>query len=93
MIDTFAFFSYFSRLKLNLIKFEIAGIEVLKGIQVVVWGMRSIDLNNDLLKILGTWISGAEIERGKKSFWDFNRYSTSIAKVENENTAREFRYF
>ena len=30
------------------------GIGVLKGVQVEVCGMRCIDLNNDMLKILGT---------------------------------------
>ena len=53
MVDTFDFLSYFSGLKPNLIKFEIAG----KGVQVTVCGVRCIDLNNlnnNTLKILGT---------------------------------------
>ena len=37
MVDTFDFLSYFSGLKPNLIKFEIAGIGVLEGVQVTVW--------------------------------------------------------
>ena len=57
MVDTFFFFSYFSGSKTNLTKSEIAGIEVLKGIQVAVCGMRCIDLNVDTLKILGTHFS------------------------------------
>ena len=57
MVDTFLFFSYFSGLKTNLTKSEIAAIEVLKGIQVAVCGMRCIDLNVDTLKILGTHFS------------------------------------
>ena len=57
MVDTFFFFSYFSGLKTNLTKSEIAAIEVLKGIQVAVCGMRCIDLNVDTLKILGTHFS------------------------------------
>ena len=47
----------FSGLKPNLRKLEIAGIRVLKGVQVGVCGMRCIDLNNDTLKILGTHFS------------------------------------
>ena len=39
---TFDFFSHFS----NLIKPEIAGIGILKGLQVAVCGMSYIDLNN-----------------------------------------------
>ena len=57
MVDTFDFLSYFSGLKPNLIKFEIAGIRVLEGVQVTVCGVRCIDLNNlnnNTLKILGT---------------------------------------
>ena len=54
MVDTFDFFSYFSGLKPNLRKSEIAGIGVLKGVQVAVCGMRCIDLNMNTLKILDT---------------------------------------
>ena len=54
MVDTFWVFSYFSGLKPNFKKSEIAGIGTLKGVQVVVCGLRCIDRNNDTLKILGT---------------------------------------
>ena len=54
MVDVFDFFLYFSGLKPNLIKSGIAGIGVLKGVQVVVCG---IDLNRDKLKILGNHLS------------------------------------
>ena len=53
MVDAFYFFPYFSGLKSNLTKSEIAGIGVLKGVQVTVCGMRFY-INNDTLKILGT---------------------------------------
>ena len=56
MVDTFDFFALF-RIKTKFKKSEIAGVGVLKGIQVVVCGMRCIDLNNDSLKILGTHFS------------------------------------
>ena len=39
MVDTFDGFLYLFRLKPNLTKFEIAGIGVLKGVQVAVWSM------------------------------------------------------
>ena len=48
----FPTFLCFSRLKRNLSKCEIAGIGLLKGVQVVVCGMRCVDLNNYTL----TWI-------------------------------------
>ena len=57
MVDTFDFCLCFSRLKPNLRKNEIAGIGVLKGVQIMVCGMRCIDLNNNKLKILGTYFS------------------------------------
>ena len=47
MVENFLFFSYFSGLKPNLTKSEIAGIGVLKGVQVAVHGMRCIDLYID----------------------------------------------
>ena len=50
-------FSLFSRLKLNMKKCEIAGIEALKGIQVAVCGMRCTGLCNEAIKILGTYFS------------------------------------
>ena len=57
MVDTFHLFSEFSGLKPNLSKSEITGIRFLKGVQVVVCGMRCVDLKNDTLKILGTHFS------------------------------------
>ena len=56
-VDTFNFFSQFSRLKPNLMKSEIAGIGVLKGVQVAVCGVHCIDLNMYTLKILRTHFS------------------------------------
>ena len=47
MVENFLFFSYFSGLKPNLTKSEIAGIGVLKGVQVAVYGMCCIDLYID----------------------------------------------
>ena len=66
MIDTFHFFSsYFSGLKPNLTKSEIAGIGVLKGVQVAVCGMRCIDLNIDMLKILGISLITKNLKKRK----------------------------
>ena len=57
MVDTLDFFSYFSGVKPNLIKSEIAVTGILRGVQVAVCSRRCIDLNNDTLKILGTHFS------------------------------------
>ena len=59
---------HFSGLKPNLTKSEIAGIGVLKGLQVAVCGIRCIDLNIDTLKILGTHFSYNEKLKEEKNF-------------------------
>ena len=50
-------FSNLSGLKPNTTKCEVAGIGVLKGVQVAVCGMKYIDLRNEAIKILGAYIS------------------------------------
>ena len=44
--EKFKLFSDFLALKPNTIKYEIAGIGILKGVQVGVCGMKCIDLRN-----------------------------------------------
>ena len=66
IVDTF--FSYFSGLKPNLTKSEIASIAILKGIQVTVCGMRCRDVNIETLKILGTHFSYNEKSKEGKNF-------------------------
>ena len=60
-----------------------------------VCGMRSVDLNNDMLNILGTHFSYNEKLIVEKNLEDCNRYSTSIENIENEKpyTRSENRYF
>ena len=57
LVEIFNTFSLFSGLKPNLTKCEIAGIGALKGVQVAVCGTRCIDLCNEAIKILGTYVS------------------------------------
>ena len=54
MID---FFFNFSGLKSNISKCEIAGIGALKGVHVAVFGLESVDLTSDTVKILGVHFS------------------------------------
>ena len=70
MVDTFYIFSYFSGLKPNLTKSEIASIGVLKGVQVAVCGMCCIDLKIDTLKILGTHFSYNKKLKEEKNFYN-----------------------
>ena len=90
MVETW-FFLYFSGLKLNLRKSEIAGIGVPKRVQVAVW-YALYRLNNDTLKILGSHFSyKKKLKEEKKFFQVHNRYSTSIENMENKKpyTRRE----
>ena len=61
-------FLYFSGLKTNLTKSEIAGTGTLKGVQVAVCGMRCIDLNIDTLKILDIHFSYKEKLKEENNF-------------------------
>ena len=59
---------YFSGLKPNLTKSEIAGTGTLKGVQVAVCGIRCIDLNIDTLKVLDIHFSYKEKLNEKNTF-------------------------
>ena len=69
MVDVFYLFSYFSGLKPNLKKSEIAGIGALKGVQMAVCGLCCINLSKDTLKILGTHFSYNEKLKQQKKFY------------------------
>ena len=80
MVDVFYLFSYFSGLKPNLKKSEIAGIGALKGVQVAFCGLRCVDLNNGKLKILGAHFSYNEkLKKGK----NFYKTVTDVQRVLN----------
>ena len=58
MVDAFCFFSWFSGLKPNFKKSELAVIRVLIGLQVAVCGLRCIDQKkNSTLQTLGIYFS------------------------------------
>ena len=57
LMNIFDTLSKFSGLKPNKSKCEIAGIGVLKGVQVALCGMRCIDLVSNIVKILGIYYS------------------------------------
>ena len=65
---------YFSGLKPNLTKSEIAGIGVPKGVQVVVCGMRCI-------KILGTHFSNKEKLKEEKNFYKIVTDMQRVLKI------------
>ena len=57
VIQIFEHFSIFSGLKPNKSKCEIAGIGVLKGVQMALCGMECVNLKNNTIKILGIHFS------------------------------------
>ena len=57
LINSFNQFYQFFGLKANNGKCEIAGIGSLKGLTEVVCGLKSVDLSNDPIKILGIHFS------------------------------------
>ena len=77
LINTFATFSKYSGLKPNHENCEIAGIGVLKSVEVAVCGMKYIDLCNDIIKITGIHFSYNKEKRNEKNFLD------SITKIQN----------
>ena len=83
---------HFAELKPNLTKSEIAGIGVLKGVQVAVSGVLCIDLNIDSLKRLGTHFSYNKKLKEKKNVYNI---VTDIQDMANQKsyTRRKNHYF
>ena len=63
-------FSVFSALKPNTTKCEVAGIDVLKAVQVTVCGMKCTDLRNETIKILGVYFSYNQKIKDDKDFYN-----------------------
>ena len=57
LVETFKEFSCFSGLKPNIVKCEIVDLGPLKGALEAVCGLKTVDLTNDAIKILGIHFS------------------------------------
>ena len=57
LVKTFTFFSSFSSLKPNISKCEICELGLLKGVEMAVCGIQSVDLTRDAIKILSIYFS------------------------------------
>ena len=57
LVKSFTSFSSFSGLKPNFSKCEICGLGPLKGVEIAVCGMQTVDLTKDAIKILGIYFS------------------------------------
>ena len=76
LINSFNQFYHFSGLKANIGKCEIAGIGSLKGVTEAVCGLKSVDLSNDTIKILGIHFSY------NKKVQMQNNFITTIKKIQ-----------
>ena len=70
-------FSKFSGLKRNKKKCEILGIGVLNGVQVALYGMKCVNFDNEMVKILGFHLSFNKTLEKDKIFCE------NIVKIEN----------
>ena len=52
LMKIFKYFSHFPDLKLNKLKFEIPGIDVVKRLQLVLSGRKLVNFIEDTIKIL-----------------------------------------
>ena len=77
LLNTFATFSKYSRLKPNHEKCKIAGIGVLKSVKVAVCGMKCFDLCNDTIEITEIHFLYNKEKRNEKTFLE------SITKIQN----------
>ena len=68
IINLLTNFSEFSGLKPNKSKCEIVGIGALKGVNLALCGMKSVNLNNETIKVLGTHFSYNKILEKEKNF-------------------------
>ena len=76
VIQIFEHLSLFSGLKPSKSKCEIAGIGVLKGVQMALCGMECVNLKNNTIKILGIHFSY------NKSLENDENYKRYIIKIE-----------
>ena len=77
VIKIFEHFSICSGLKPNKSKCEIAGIGVLKGVQMGLCGMECVNLKNDTIKIVGIHFS---YNRSLENDENYRRYIIKIEK-------------
>ena len=76
-MEFFSTFPKCSCLKPNYEKCKIAGIRVLKSVEVAVCGMKCIDLCTDTMRITGVHFSYNKIKQDEKNF------SETVTKIQN----------
>ena len=87
LVEIFSTFSFFSGLKLNMTKYETAGIGALKGVEVAVCGMRCTDICNEPIKILGTYFSYSSRIKEESNFLKI------VSNVQSMSNLWQYRNF
>ena len=77
-------FSSFSGLRPNFTKCEIAGIGILKSVNVALCGMKCLDLTKEYIKILGVDISYNRKVQDNKNFCDTVKNISNVIKLAHE---------
>ena len=75
LLKNFLFF--FSELKLNIIKCKIAGLGPLKRVLEAVCGLKTVDLINDAIKILGIHFPYHNVTKTERNFL------STVNKIQN----------
>ena len=68
LVETFKEFSWFSGLKPNIAKCEIAGLGPLKGVLEAFCCLKTVELTNDAVKILGIHFSYHNETKTERNF-------------------------
>ena len=74
-------FSCFSGLRPNFTKCEIAGISLLKSVNVARCGMKCLDLTKECIKVLGVHISYDRKPQDDKNFCDTVKNISNVIKL------------
>ena len=69
LVETFKEFSCFSGLKWNIAKSENSCLDPLKGVLEAVCGLKTVDLTNNTIKILGIHFSYHNETKTERNFW------------------------
>ena len=81
LMEVFHSFSIFSGLKPNKNKCEIAGVGVLKGVNVALCGMKCINLTQNTIKILGIHYSYNQTLENEENFKNHITQIESVLKL------------
>ena len=86
LVEIFKLFSCFSGLKPNIVKCEIAGLGPLKGVLEAVCRLKTVDLINDAIKILGIHFSYHNETKTERNFLSTVKKMQNTLNVSKKRT-------